>query len=120
LPSQSPVGSRMAIMLGGAAFHAAAKLKDKLDAIAAHELGIPIERAVYSEGSVHDRDAPQNGRTWNEIVINAHRHFHLMPDGLEPGLAVSHVMQVPTGGVLPGPDGRVQLYPCFSFEFHLL
>jgi CO/xanthine dehydrogenase Mo-binding subunit len=30
LPSQSPVGSRMAIMLGGAAFHAATKLKDKL------------------------------------------------------------------------------------------
>ena len=29
LPSQSPVGSRMAIMLGGAAFHAAQKLKDQ-------------------------------------------------------------------------------------------
>ena len=30
LPSNSPVGSRMAIMLGGAAFHAAQKLKAKL------------------------------------------------------------------------------------------
>ena len=30
LPSQSPVGSRMAIMLGGAAFHAAQKLKARL------------------------------------------------------------------------------------------
>ena len=47
LPSQSPVGSRMAIMLGGAAFHAAQKLKDKLVAIAAHDLGIPAERATY-------------------------------------------------------------------------
>jgi 3-oxo-Delta1-steroid hydratase/dehydrogenase large subunit len=37
LPSNSPVGSRMAIMLGGAAFHAAQKLKAKLVAIAAHE-----------------------------------------------------------------------------------
>ena len=34
LPSNRPVGSRMAIMLGGAAFHAAQKLKDKLIAIA--------------------------------------------------------------------------------------
>ena len=29
-------------------------------------------------------------------------------------------MQVPTGGALPAPDGRVQMYPCFAFEFHLL
>ena len=42
LPSQSPVGSRMAIMMGGAAFHAAQKLKDRIVAIAAHNLGIPI------------------------------------------------------------------------------
>src|SRR5262249_38691198 len=56
LPSNTPVGSRMAIMLGGAAFHAAQKLKAKLVAIAAHDLGIPEERAVYSEGSVFHRD----------------------------------------------------------------
>ena len=43
-----------------------------------------------------------------------------MPPGMEPGLAVSHVMQVPTGGGLPTPDGRVQMYPCFSFEFHVV
>jgi len=120
LPSQSPVGSRMAIMLGGAAFHAATKLKDKLIALAAHDLGIPVERAVYDAGDVHDRDAPQSRRSWNELVINAHRHYHRMPAGTEPGLAVSHVMQVPTGGTLPGADGRVQMYPCFSFEFHLM
>ena len=30
LPSNSPVGSRMAIMLGGAAFHAAKKIKAAL------------------------------------------------------------------------------------------
>ena len=43
-----------------------------------------------------------------------------MPPGMEPGIAVSHIMQVPTGGGLPTPDGRVQMYPCFSFEFHLV
>src|ERR1700744_1364685 len=47
LPSNTPVGSRMAIMLGGAAFHAAEKLKSRLVAIAAHDLGIPLERADY-------------------------------------------------------------------------
>jgi 3-oxo-Delta1-steroid hydratase/dehydrogenase large subunit len=120
LPSGTPVGSRMAIMLGGAAFHAAQKLKAKLIAIGAHDLGIPIERAVYEQGDVFDRDKPSNRRSWIELVTIAHRNFHRMPEGFEPGLAVEHVYQVPTGGTLPTPDGRVQMYPCFAFEFHLL
>ena len=120
LPSGTPVGSRMAIMLGGAAFHAALKLKAKLTAIGAHDLGIAPERAVYDQGSVFDCNAPQNKRTWADLVQIAHRNIHRMPEGLEPGLAVSHVYEVPTGGTLPTPDGRVQMYPCFSFEFHLI
>ncbi len=120
LPSQSPVGSRMAIMLGGAAFHAAQKLKARLLAIAAHDLAIPQERAVYGAGDIFDRDAPQRRRSWAELVTLAHRNIHRLPPGTEPGLAFSHVMQVPTGGKLPTADGRVQMYPCFAFEFHLV
>jgi len=120
LPSNSPVGSRMAIMLGGAAFHAANKLKDKLTTIAAHDLGIPLERATYRDGDVFDNDTPERRRSWADLVAIAHRNFHRMPPGLEPGLAVSHVYQVPTGGKLPTADGRVQMYPCFSFEFHMI
>jgi len=120
LPSGTPVGSRMAIMLGGAAFHVANKLKAKLVAIGAHDLGIPPERAIYKDASVSDRDAPQNKRSWDDLVNIAYRNYHRMPKGLEPGLAESHVMQVPTGGALPTPDGRVQMYPCTSFEFHLV
>ena len=70
LPSGTPVGSRMAIMLGGAAFHAAHKLKSKLTAIGAHDLGIPLERAVYEQGNVYDRDARQNKRTWADLVAD--------------------------------------------------
>jgi 2-furoyl-CoA dehydrogenase large subunit len=120
LPSNSPVGSRMAIMLGGAAFHAAHKLKAKLTAIGVHDLGIPAERAIYEQGNVYDHAAPDKRRTWEELVAIAHRNFHRLPEGFEPGLAVAHVYQVPTGGRLPTADGRVQMYPCFSFEFHLL
>jgi len=120
LPSGTPVGSRMAIMLGGAAFHAAQKLKTKLTAIGAHDLGIPLERAIYNDGTVSDRDLPQMKRGWADLVNIAHRNYHRMPEGFEPGLAAEHIYQVPTGGVLPDKDGRVQMYPCFSFEFHLL
>jgi 2-furoyl-CoA dehydrogenase large subunit len=120
LPSGTPVGSRMAIMLGGAAFHAANKLKDKLRKIAAHDLNIPVERAEYERGEVYDRNAPQNRRTWADLVQIAYRNYHRMPADMEPGLAVSDVMQVPTGGALPSTDGRVQMYPCTSFEFHMI
>jgi 2-furoyl-CoA dehydrogenase large subunit len=120
LPSNSPVGSRMAIMLGGAAFHAAGKLKDKLIAIAAHDLGVPIERATYRDGNVLVSTAPDRKRTWTELVTIAHRHVHRLPPGMEPGLSTSHIMPVPTGGTLPTADGRVQMYPCYSFEFHLM
>jgi 2-furoyl-CoA dehydrogenase large subunit len=120
LPSQSPVGSRMAIMLGGAAFHAAQKLKQRLIAIAAHELKIQPTEASYRDGDVCDGKNPHSRRTWRELVTIAHRHFHRLPPGTEPGLAFTHVMQVPTGGRLPTADGRVQMYPCFAFEFHLM
>jgi 2-furoyl-CoA dehydrogenase large subunit len=120
LPSNSPVGSRMAIMLGGAAFHAARKLKDKLVAIAAHDLGVPAERLTYRDGNVFDKSAPDKKRTWAELVIISHRYIHRLPPGEEPGLSVSHIMPVPTGGGLPTPEGRVQMYPCYSFEFHLM
>jgi 2-furoyl-CoA dehydrogenase large subunit len=119
LPSNTPVGSRMAIMLGGAAFHAAQKLKQKLIGIAAHQLGAAADALDYAGGDVVDR---RNGArlTWIELVTIAHRNFHLLPPGLEPGLEVAHVYQVPTGGALPSADGRIQMYPCHSFEFHIV
>src|SRR5262249_40416572 len=95
LPSNSPVGSRMAIMLGGAAFHAAQKLKAKLLAIAAQDLEVAVEAAVYRAGEVSDGADPQRRRSWQDLVTIAHRNFHRLPQGMEPGLSVSHIMQVP-------------------------
>ena len=117
LPSNSPVGSRMAIMLGGAAFHAAQKLKTKLTRIGAHQFGLAEDKVVYADGGVTGPSGKQLG--WVELVNIAHRNFHLLPEGMEPGLESTHVMQVPTGGKLP-KDGRVQMYPCHSFEFHVV
>ena len=118
LPSNTPVGSRMAIMLGGAAFHAAQKLKAKIVRLAAHQFACSENDVVYAGGAVSN---PSSGRTlkWAEHVSIAHRNFHLLPEGMEPGLQASHVMQVPTGTRLPEND-RVQMYPCHSFEFHLV
>ncbi len=119
LPSNSPVGSRMAIMLGGAAYNAANKLKAKMRRIAAKQFGCAPDAVTYAEGTLSTGDGAQT-LTWMDMVTLGHRHFHLLPDGEEPGLEVSDVYNVPTGGVLPDSEGRVQMYPCHSFEFHCL
>ncbi|HUZ66309.1 MAG TPA: xanthine dehydrogenase family protein molybdopterin-binding subunit [Beijerinckiaceae bacterium] len=119
LPSNSPVGSRMAIMLGGAAFHAAQKIKHKLLEIAAYQFGIDGDDLLYSNGGVQSADGAKK-LGWLELVNIAHRNYHLLPDGMAPGLESTEIMQVPTGGELPTADGRAQMYPCYSFEFHLI
>ncbi len=120
LPSNSPVGSRMAIMLGGAAAGAAKKIREALIEIAAHNLGCTIETAEYAEGNVSVRGHPEKRLQWDELIIIAHRKFHQMPPGMEPGLQAKFVWQVPTGGALPSADGVVQIYPCYAFETHIV
>jgi 2-furoyl-CoA dehydrogenase large subunit len=118
LPGNSPVGSRMAIMLGGAAFHAAKKLKAKIVRLAAHQFGCTENDVVY-QGGATSHPGSNRKLTWAEHVNIAHRNFHLLPEGMEPGLEATHVLQVPTANKLP-ENGRVQMYPCHSFEFHLV
>ncbi len=120
LPSNSPVGSRMAIMLGGAAAGAAKKIKETLVAIAAHNFECAPQDLEYREGNVSLKGAPSKTLTWDQLVEIAHRKFHSMPAGLEPGLQAKFVCEVPTGGGMPTPDGRIQMYPCYAFEAHIV
>lgn len=120
LPSNSPVGSRMAIMLGGAAAGAARKLRAKLLKIAAHNLRASENELVYDSGNVSVGGDPERKVAWARLVEIAHREYHHMPAGMEPGLQEKFVWEVPTGGKLPTEDGRVQMYPCHSFESHVV
>ena len=119
LPSNSPVGSRMAIMLGGAASGAAKKIREKVMEIAAHNFQLPVDRLVYESGDVSVEGDPSKVMTWEQIIDIAHRKYHEMPLGSEPGLQANFVWEVPTGGAMPAADGTVQMYPCYSFEAHV-
>src|SRR2546422_5762583 len=120
LPSNSPVGSRMAIMLGGAAAGAARQIKETLVAIAAHNFECSPEDLEYRDGSVSLKGAPEKRLVWDQLVEIAHRKFHKLPAGIEPGLQAKFVWEVPTGGGLPTPEGRIQIYPCYAFEAHVV
>jgi 2-furoyl-CoA dehydrogenase large subunit len=119
LPSQSPVASRMAIMVGGAIAGAAQRLKEKLVRIGAHNFGVQVDDVLYDGGDVLLKNDPAMRISWDELVEYAHRRFHCLPPDMEPGLEAQFVMQVPMGGRLPDADGTVQLYPCVSLEAHL-
>jgi 2-furoyl-CoA dehydrogenase large subunit len=120
LPSNSPVGSRMAIMLGGAAAGAAKQIKEALVAIAAHNFECSPDDLEYRDGNVSLKGAPEKKLGWDQLVEIAHRKFHRLPPGLEPGLQAKFVWEVPTGGDLPTPEGRIQIYPCYAFEAHIV
>lgn len=120
LPSNSPVGSRMAIMLGGAAAGAARQIREALIEIAAHNLDCSIEAIVYTDGDMSVRGHPDKKLNWDETIAIAHRKYHLMPPGAEPGLQAKFVWQVPTGGDLPNAKDEVQIYPCYAFETHIV
>ncbi len=120
LPSNSPVGSRMAIMLGGAAAGAAKKIRETLVAIAAHNFECSAEDLEYRDGDVAVKGVPSKKLGWDQLAEIAHRKFHRMPPGMEPGLQAKFVWEVPTGGGLPTADGRVQMYPCYAFEAHIV
>jgi 2-furoyl-CoA dehydrogenase large subunit len=119
LPGNSPVASRMAIMLGGAAQRAAEILRGRLMTIAAHNLKRDEEDLVYADGTIRVRDDDAAKLDWKQLIRICHGQYHLMPPGMEPGLQASYTMQVPNGGTMPTADGRVQMYPCFSFEAHI-
>jgi len=119
LVTRSPVASRMAIMLGGAATGAAQKLRKKLIAIAAHNLGCKPEEIEYDCGdAINVRDRSKK-LSWERLCQIAHQRIDLMPAGMEPGLQEQFVQPVPTGGQMPDANMRVQIYPCFAFQAHI-
>lgn len=120
LPSNSPVGSRMAIMLGGAAAGAAKLLRAKLLSLGAHNLQLAESEVRYDSGDVVAVADPAQRIGWEALVEIAHRHHHRLPPGMEPGLQEKFVWEVPTGGGLPTADGRIQMYPCHAFEAHVV
>jgi len=120
LPGNSPVASRMAIMLGGAATGAARKIRDQALAIAGRQLDREPTELELRDGFAQVKSAPAERIAWTDIAFIAHRFDHLMPAEQEPGLQASFVWQVPMGGALPSADGRVQMYPCYSFAAHIV
>ena len=121
LPGNSPVGSRMAIMLGGAVHHAAtAAARPSCSPSPRIGWACPRRTLRYRNGGVED---PASGRAieWIDLV-NTRAPPH-PPDaaghGAGPRRRATSCRCRPAARCRRA-DGRVQMYPCFSFEFHVV
>jgi carbon-monoxide dehydrogenase large subunit len=79
-------GSRTAVIAGGAARLAAEAVRDKVLAIAAHQMEADPADLTIQAGRVSVRGTPTRALTLQEVATLAYRQAHQLPADLEPGL----------------------------------
>jgi len=78
--------SRGAVVAGSACHAAALKVREKILGLAAPLLGVPPAELVLEAGSVHVRDAPEQGMRLGELARKANPLRGAVTPGTEPGL----------------------------------
>ncbi|MFD9029672.1 xanthine dehydrogenase family protein molybdopterin-binding subunit [Streptomyces sp. NPDC059567] len=86
--------SRSIVVGGSAVGLAAAKLGDKLRAIAAAEWGIAPEETALDQGRVRRLHDPDTTLTYEHLADTAYLKAHLLPKDIEPGLTATAVFDV--------------------------
>jgi len=116
--------SRGAPMGGGSMFLAAAAMREKLVAIAAHTLESAPEDIVLEDGAAFVRGAPGRRLTLKDLAGIAYQGGRL-PEGLEPGLEVKKSFDPPTwsfsyGVHLAGVDVDVETGNIQILQYHMV
>ncbi|MBV9580311.1 MAG: xanthine dehydrogenase family protein molybdopterin-binding subunit, partial [Chloroflexi bacterium] len=110
-------GSRMTLMLGGALYLAAGKVRAKLRRLAAHVFEID-ESDILVDGNrysvVGDPTRVKDLRELAALAYPRREAGEALPDDVEPGI-VEHA-------VFAGPkmDAGQQYFPSYAFDFHLV
>jgi len=87
--------SRAVVSGGGALVKAAARVRDKAVAIAAHLLEAPADDIVVEDGRFFVRGASGRGLTWAEVARAAYAPGAGLPPGMEPGLEAASTYDPP-------------------------
>jgi carbon-monoxide dehydrogenase large subunit len=88
--------SRVAVLGGASASHAAAEVRKKALAIAADRLEVAVEDLTLEDGRIAVRGAPNRGIALGEVaaIASAPRPGYAVPGGLDPGLEASGYVHV--------------------------
>src|SRR5881296_2745759 len=88
--------SRVAVLAGSSAAHAATEVRKKALAIAADHLEAAIEDLTIEDGRIRVRGAPGAGLALGEVaaIATAPRPGYALPGGMDPGLDASAYVHV--------------------------
>jgi carbon-monoxide dehydrogenase large subunit len=92
-------GSRGSVLGGGAVAIAAARLRDKLRAVAAHQLEVSAQDLEVADGAVRVRGVPQRRIPIATLASWAIQEPHHLPPGMAPGLEEAAVVDGVSRGV---------------------
>lgn len=110
--------SRFAGAVAGVVHLAAVRLRDKLAAIAAAQLGCRPNEVVFSGGQIHAAGRPEAGTPFTRLAANPHWAPGLLPAGAEPGLRET-AFWTPPQLAAPDEQDRVNTSAAYGFAFDI-
>ena len=119
VPSVATTGSRMHLMMGAAVLGAAAKVKEKMVAIASQALGIEPSLLELRDGEFVARLLPSLRIPFHQVAQIAYRRADLRPSNMEPALVETYVYRNPKSGEREDgmPEGPFKTRGFISFAF---
>jgi carbon-monoxide dehydrogenase large subunit len=100
-------GSRSSIALGGAVLKAAAEIRHKVLAIAAHRLEVDQQDLVVESGTIHPIGSPHPHAEFADIANSASVRTFDLPPGIDPGLEATVAYDPPGLDHVPDAKGRM-------------
>jgi CO/xanthine dehydrogenase Mo-binding subunit len=118
--SAGPGGSRLTVMLSGAARGASRRVKDKLFRIAAHLLEADVADLELVDGSVRVKGAAARSMSIGDVALKAHLFKLDIPQDEESGLAATYTYDHPFA-TRPSDDRKDlgAFYPIVSHACHV-
>jgi carbon-monoxide dehydrogenase large subunit len=101
--------SRIAVLGGSSAAHAAAEVRKKALAVAAAELEAAPEDLALEDGRIAVRGAPGRGLSLADVarIASAPRPGYALPGGMDPGLEAAGYVRVPQSTYSSGAHAAV-------------
>jgi len=118
--SAGPGGSRLTVMLSGAAGGASRRVKDKMRAAAAHLLEADASDLEFRDGKIGVKGVPDRALTYGEVALKAHMFKLDLPEGMESGLSATFTYDHPFA-TKPSDDRKDlgAFYPIVSHACHI-
>jgi carbon-monoxide dehydrogenase large subunit len=110
-------GSRSTGAFGGALVKAAAEIRQKAAAIAAHLLEAAPADMVFADGRIHVAGSREYGVTWADVARVATVRTFDLPPGIDPGLDATATYE-PDVDHVPRPDGRINACATYTNASH--